>query len=108
MSTAADSEQRYPAMSGISVARQKEVAAASSVILRPHQSCVLRLDALRNAKTLASECGRLSGNASASACPVTGRSKAGRNFLLDSGASFNIIGRDELTHAELKTLRKCN
>ena len=61
----------------------------------------------RIAILLAKECGRLSGNDNSSALPATSRPKLGRNFLLDSGASFNIIGRDELTHAELKTQRKC-
>ena len=61
----------------------------------------------RTAILLAKECGRLSGNALSSALPATGSPKRGRSFLLDSGASFNIIGRDELTRAELKTIRKC-
>ena len=63
--------------------------------------------ARKKANLLAKSCGRLSGNAKASACPATGSPKRGRNFLLDSGASFNIIGRDELTREELKTLRLC-
>ena len=61
--------------------------------------------ARRTANLLAKSCGRLSGNAKAAACPATGKTKLGRNFLLDSGASFNVIGRDELTLAELKTLK---
>ena len=63
--------------------------------------------ARRTAILLAKECGRLSGNAMSSALPATGSPELGRNFLLDSGASFNVIGRDELTRAELQTLRKC-
>ena len=63
--------------------------------------------ARRTAILLAKECGRLSANAISSALPPTGSPKLGRNFLLDSGASLNIIGRDELTRAELKTHRKC-
>ena len=63
--------------------------------------------ARRTAVLLAKECGRLSGNAKGSALPATGSPKQGRNFLPDSGVSFNIIGRDEMTHAELKTLRTC-
>ena len=50
---------------------------------------------------------RLRGNATGAACPATGSPKLGRNFVLDSGASFNIIGRDDLTHAEVKTIRSC-
>ena len=61
--------------------------------------------ARRTANLLAKSCGRLSGNAKAAACPATGKPKLGRNFLLDSGASFNIIGRGELTLAELKTVK---
>ena len=63
--------------------------------------------ARRRALLLAKSCGRLSGNAKASALPATGSPKRGRNFLLYSGASFNVIGRDELARPELKTLRKC-
>ena len=78
---------------------------------RPRYSPTVLTDsvpvACRKALLLAKSCGRLSGNAKASSVPATGSPKRGRNFLLDSGASFNIIGRDELTRAELKTLRTC-
>lgn len=61
----------------------------------------------RTATDLAKECSRLRGKAPGSACPATRSPKRGRNFLLDSGAPFNIVDRDELTLAERKTIRSC-
>ena len=78
--------------------------ALNFVILRPFMKEHARISR-HIAILLAKECGRLSGNATSSALPATGRPKHGRSFLLDSGVSFNIIGRDELTPAELKIQR---
>lgn len=73
-------------------------------------SAVLKVSAVyarRTATILAKECSSPRGNAKGSALPATGSPTPGRNFLLDSGAWFDIIARDELTVAELKTMCKC-
>ena len=63
--------------------------------------------AKRYADKLAKQFGKKQQSKSAEeAMPVNRSIVFDRNFLLDSGASYNIIGRSEITESEWKTSRK--